>query len=228
MVGRTFVLVAGSILLGGACKAPEVETPHYANGLFPQVAHSGFNEKTTFKVLFATGASDAQWAVADPTMATIAASDPPTIAGTDVSDLHFALVTVTKGGQTTVTMTSGGTTLTAQLQAPAYTDDQLAVGKARYETPSTDAARPPCLSCHVKDGGIGADHSPLTMAGFDDATILGVIQNATFPPSPTGQSTTSAFAPRGPLAFTGHKWNLSDAEKVGIVAYLRSLPLGGR
>jgi hypothetical protein len=107
----------------------------------------------------------------------------------------------------------------------AYTDEQLAAGKARYETASSDPSRPPCASCHAKPGGV--DHSPLKMAGFDDATILGVIQNATYPPSPTGQSTTSAFAPAGPLSFKGHTWNLTDPEKDGILAHLRSLPLGG-
>ena len=64
------------------------------------------------------------------------------------------------------------------------------------------------------------------MAGFDDPTILGVIQNATYPASATGGSTTSPYGPKGPLSFTGHKWNLTDPERDGILAHLRSLPLG--
>lgn len=206
----------------------DVETPTYDVGLFPKIAHSGFNPKATFKVMFATSAPDPTWSISDPSIATFAPSAPPKIEGTNVNDLRFILVTTTKAGEATITMRSGTTVLTAQLQVKAYTDEQLAAGKARYEAPSADPARAPCASCHQKPGGV--DHSPLKMAGFDDETILGVIQKATYPASTTGQSssTTSAFAPKGPLTkFPEHKWNIADNERDGILAHLRSLPLGG-
>jgi hypothetical protein len=224
---KRFVLVLVLVLAlssAGGC-SPSVETPTYEYGIFPRVAYSGFNAKATYRVMFATSAPDPQWTVADPSLATIVPSPPPTVAGTDVKSLNFALVTTTKPGTSAVRMTSGSTVLTAQLVVKAYTDEQLVLGKARYETASTDPLRPPCASCHAKPGGV--DHSPLKMAGFDDATILGVIQNATYPASPTGQSTTSAFVPAGPLTFKGHTWNLTDPEKDGILAHLRSLALGG-
>ena len=86
--------------------------------------------------------------------------------------------------------------------------------------------RQPCAACHAKADGV--DHSPLKMAGFDDPTILTVIQEATYPASATGGSTTSAFAPKGPLTkYPNHRWNLTDPEKDAILAHLRSLPLGG-
>lgn len=226
MVGlRSALAVAALLVIGAGCSAADVATPTYAAGLFPHVAHSGFNKNASFRVLFATNAPDAQWLLGDPTVATLAPSAPPTVAGTNVKGLYFALVTTTKVGETNVSVTAGGATVTVRLVVKEYTDDQLKVGKARYEAASTDPARPPCASCHTKAGGV--DHSPLKMAGFDDATILGVIENATYPVSPTGQATTSGFSPTGPLKFTGHKWNLSDAEKDGILAHLRSLPLGG-
>ncbi|MBX3216080.1 MAG: hypothetical protein KF850_28830 [Labilithrix sp.] len=203
----------------------DVETPTYDFGLFPEVAHSGFNPKASFKVMFGTGATDPSWSIADPSIATIAPSPPPKVSGATVSSMSFALVTATKAGETTITMTSGGRTLTARLVIKAYSDEDLAAGKARYEDASTDPARAPCASCHAKEGGV--DHSPLKMAGFDDPTIVEVIQKATYPASSTGRSATSAFAPRGPLEFTGHTWNLSEPEKSGILAHLRSLPLGG-
>lgn len=221
----TLALGALGVLGAGCSQGADVAAPSYAPGLFPAVAYSGFNKNASFRVLFATSAQGAQWSVGDPSIATIAPSAPPTIAGTDVKDLYFALVTMTKVGATTVSVTSAGATLTSRLVVREYTDDQLTIGKTRYEMTSTDPARPPCASCHAKAGGV--DHSPLKMAGFDDTTILGVIQDATYPASPTGQSTTNAFSPRGPLKFTGHKWNLSDPEKDGILAHLRSLPLGG-
>jgi len=212
-------------VFAAGCSTDDVESPTYEVGLFPDVAHSGFNSKGTFKVMFATSATDPQWSISDPSIATLAPSAPPTIPGTSVKDLRFVLVTTLKAGDATITMRSGATVLTSQLKVKAYTDEQFDAGKTRYEAASPDPPRAPCASCHQKPGGV--DHSPLKMAGFDDATILGVIQFATYPASPTGQATTSAFAPKGPLKFAEHKWNLSDVEKEGILAHLRSLPLGG-
>jgi hypothetical protein len=225
MVRRVAVLGVVFVAAAASCSPADVETPTYQSGLFPKVAHTGFNANASFKVMFATNERNPRWSVSDPSIATIAPSPAPVIAGLDTSDLSFALVTTTKAGQTNVTAMSGATTLTAQLVVKDYTAEQLSIGKARYETASTDPARRPCAECHAKPGGV--DHSPLKMAGFDDPTILGVIQQATYPASPTGQSTTSVYAPRGPLAFTDHKWNLSDPEKDGILAHLRSLKLGG-
>ena len=228
-----FVLVAVTMIAAGAlisCTSDVDTTPTFQFGLFPSVAHSGFNKNASFKVMFATGAKNPTWSVADPSIATIAPSKPPTIAGVSTSGLTFAIATILKGGTTSVSVMQGGTTVTSQLQVTSYDDTDLGVGKARYENadPTNNAARVPCAGCHQKAGGV--DHSPLTMAGFDDEVILGVIQNATWPADPSGQSTTSAFAPTGPLALPNgvtHMWNLTDPEKVGILAQLRSLPLGG-
>lgn len=225
MLRRALVLAVAALGLAVAC-APDVDsTPVYDYGLFPGVAHSGFNTTATFKVMFATSAPNPTWTVDDPSIATIAPSDAPILKGVNTKGLSFALATMTKAGTTTVTMTAGSTVLTSDLEVKAYTNDELAVGKTRYEqgTPG-DGTRPACASCHQQEGGV--DHSPLKMAGFDDPTVLGVIQNATYPDVAVGGSTTSAFSPRGPLKFTGHKWNLSDPEKEGILSYLRSLPLG--
>jgi len=230
MPRRALVILVSSVVVGAIASAgctDDVETPVYESGLFPKVAHSGFNKTATFKVMFATSAVNPTWTVEDPSIATIAPSAAPTIPNVTTKGLSFALVTTLKNGDTTVIMTAGSTVLKAQLQVKAYTDEQVTLGKARYENadPSNDPARPACAGCHQKPGGV--DHSPLKMAGFDDPTILGVIQNATYPASSTGQSTTSAYAPTGPLSLATHRWNLTDPEKDGILAHLRSLPLGG-
>jgi hypothetical protein len=223
---RLVVLVLAALVFGSAgCGSNTPETSAYATSLFPVVAHSGFNEHATFRVLFSTSANNPRWTVGDTKIATVAPSGPPAGATTAMKALSYALGTMTSAGETTVIADADGTRLTARLVVTPYTDEDLAVGKARYETASTDPARPPCASCHAKAGGV--DHSPLKMAGFDDATILGVIQDATYPASATGQRTTSDYAPQGPLTFAGHKWNLTEPEKRGIIAHLRSLPLGG-
>lgn len=220
------LVAAAGVSIGiGAC-SEDIEKPTYEYGLFPKVSHSGFNKTAEFKVMFATSAPDPQWSVDDPSVARIEPTEAPIINDVDTKNLRFALATITKAGTTTVRMTAGDQSLTSELQVKDYTDEQITLGKARYEVGTAgDAARPACASCHQKPGGV--DHSPLKMAGFDDPVILGVIQNATYPEKASGGgSTTSPYAPKGPLSFTGHKWNLTDPEKDAILAHLRSLPLG--
>lgn len=219
-----FLLLGVTAVMAASCNEPDVGTASLGVGMYPRTAFSGYNPNATFSVLFSTNAADAVWSVADPNLATIEPTTPPNVSGVDINDLHYVKLTMRAAGNTTVRVTAQGTSVTAQLTVKAYTDEQLALGKARYEDASTDATRPPCAGCHQKPGGV--DHSPLKMAGFDDPTILGVIQNATYPANGTGTSATGAYSPRGPLAFTGHKWNLTDAEKDGIMSHLRSLPLG--
>jgi hypothetical protein len=209
-----------------AVGTPEPSGSGVAVGVFPRVAYSGFNPSAQFRALFATSALDPQWSVADPAIATVVPSKPPAKLTTE--GLSFALVTMTRAGETTVVVRSGtdpDAFVTARLVVKAYSDEALALGKGRYETSPGDPARVACASCHAKPEGV--DHSPLKMAGFEDATILGVIQEATYPPTPTGQAVASDYAPKGPLKFEEHRWNLSEPEKVGILAHLRSLPLGG-
>lgn len=222
---RAGLMLATLVVGGVSCSSTEPDDATLATGLFPLVAHSGFNEHATFRALLTTSATNPRWTVADPKIATVAPSGPPSNATASMKSLSYALVTMTSAGETTVSAESGGTTLIARLVVLPYTDEDVAAGKVRYETDSMDPARKPCASCHAVAGGV--DHSPLKMAGFDDPTILGVIQDATYPAAATGQRTTSAYSPRGPLAFTGHKWNLTELEKRGILAHLRSLPLGG-
>lgn len=211
--------------VGAGCPLGSTDTGPsiYESALFPTVAYTGHNPNATFRVLFATSAPSPQWAVTDPSIATVAPSGPP--AGATDPQLSYALVTTTKAGETNVTVTGGGITLTSRLVVKDYSDATLAAGKARYDAgTANDPARVSCASCHAKPDGV--DHSPLKLAGFDDATILGVIQDATYPPSPSGRAVASDYAPKGPLSFTGHKWNLTEPEKDGILAHLRSLPLG--
>jgi hypothetical protein len=226
MVGRAFLALAfvAVAVVGCSIGSSDVDETTYTYGLFPQTAHSGFNDKAKFRVVFATSAPDPKWSVEDASIATIERIERPKNATTALN-ISFALATMTKSGETTVTVTSGDTKLSSRLVVKAYSDADIAAGKARYEVGGTEPNRVPCASCHQKPDGV--DHSPLKMAGFDDDIILGVVQNATYPPSSTGRAVSSDYAPRGPLSFAEHKWNLTDAEKVGVLAHLRSLPLGG-
>jgi hypothetical protein len=213
------------VVAGCSLGADDVDGDATEHGLFPSVAHSGHNPKGTFRVLFATSAPSPQWSVDDSSIATIAAAPTPKGNEKGVRDLSYALATMVKPGETTVTVRSGETTLASKLVVKAYSDADLGAGKMRYETGGPEPERVACASCHAKPEGV--DHSPLKMAGFDDVVILGVIEQATYPPSTTGRAVASDYAPKGPLSLPSHKWNLTDQEKVGVLGHLRSLPLGG-
>ena len=225
---RAWTALVFAVALSGCFSVgtPEPSGTGVAPGLFPRVAYSGFNPNAQFRALFATSAAEPMWSVSDASIATVVPSKAPAQLKTE--GLSFALVTMTRAGETTVVVrsrTDPDAFVTARLVVKAYSDGALTLGKARYDTSPGDPARVACASCHAKPEGV--DHSPLKMAGFDDATILGVIQEATYPPTPTGQAVASDYAPKGPLSFPGHRWNLTDPEKDGILAHLRSLPLGG-
>lgn len=224
-MNRAGAVVLALAVAGCSLGSDDVDGDTPAHGLFPSVAYSGHNAQGSFRVLFATSAPDPQWSVGDGSIATIAPANAPRGTEKGVRDLEYALATMTKAGETTVTVRSGTTTLTSKLVVKAYSDADVAAGKARYETGGPEPDRVACASCHAKPDGV--DHSPLKMAGFDDGVILGVIQEATYPPSTTGRAVASDYAPKGPLELKEHKWNLSDQEKVGVLAHLRSLPLGG-
>jgi hypothetical protein len=222
---RTVGVIVAALVASCSLGGNDVDGDPTSHGLFPSVAHSGHNPQGSFRVLFATSAPSPQWSVGDGSIATIAPAAAPKGTEKGVRDLSYALATMTKAGETTVTVRSGATTLTSKLVVKAYSDADVAAGKARYETGGPEPNRVACASCHAKPEGV--DHSPLKMAGFDDAVILGVIQEATYPPSTSGRAVASDYAPKGPLDFKEHRWNLTDQEKVGVVAHLRSLPLGG-
>jgi hypothetical protein len=225
MTRWAFALLVVTVVAACSLGGDDVDGDVTAHGLFPAVAHSGHNAQGSFRVLFATSVPNPQWSVADSSIATIAPAAAPRGTEKGVRDLSYALATMVKAGDTTVTVRSGETTLTSKLVVKAYSDADVAAGKARYEAGGPEPDRVACASCHAKPDGV--DHSPLKMAGFDDAIILGVIEQATYPPSTTGRAVASDYAPKGPLGFTGHKWNLTGDEKAGVLAHLRSLPLGG-
>jgi hypothetical protein len=69
-----------------------------------------------------------------------------------------------------------------------------------------------CAGCHELSNGV--DHSPTWLAFYADADVLAAV-------------TTGKYADGRVLKGVNHKWELTDAEKTGILAYLRSIPPKG-
>jgi mono/diheme cytochrome c family protein len=118
-------------------------------------------------------------------------------------------VTVKKAGTIKLTAKSNGKSAESTITVAQYSTSRWTAGETRYKNGS--GGDPPCTDCHVN--GKAIDHSPAALATATDEKIAVVIT--------TGIS-TSGF----PIKIDnqpGHKWNVTDEERDGLVTYLRSL-----
>lgn len=176
--------------------------------VFPDTANTGFDGTNTFKVPISTNLANATWEVEDPSIVDVAvAQAPPEYAEFGES---WALVTTKKAGTTKVSAVSGAKRVSATIVVTAYQAADVAAGSKRYNNPddATAAQRSACVGCHGLANGV--DHSPLQMAYYADDEILSAITTGMYP---------DGYTLRG----VNHAWNVTDAEKAGIVPYLRSL-----
>lgn len=179
----------------------------------PARSYSGFDGTHTFTVPVAVydSASDLTVTADDPSAVDIAPktlTNPVKSDGTTDNGKYF-FVTVKKAGTITLTASSQGRSAQSTLTVTSYTPDRWSTGEARYKT--GEAGDPPCTDCHVN--GQAIDHSPAALATSDD-TKVGVVIT-------TGIST--AGFPIMIDGKPGHRWHVTDAEKAGLITYLRAL-----
>jgi len=193
---------------------PGEQDPELKDFVMPDKVNTGFTGGAeVFKVpLWTDLEGTLTWAAADPSIVTVA----PIAAPADYKPedgarkLSFAMITATKAGTTKVTVTGNGKSASADVTVKAYTTASYEVGKTRYKTGGTEDNRKPCAGCHEAAGG--ADHSPTWLAYYEDSDVLQAIQTAVY-------ASDKYEVNKG-----NHKWNLTEPEKDGIMAYLRGLP----
>ena len=131
------------------------------------------------------------------------------------------MITTKKAGQVTITATTADAVGKSLLTVAAYTPQQWAAGQARYTSGGAS-----CLSCHdpaaaaemATDSGRTVEHTPEQTGGFNDVQLRRVFMNGELPDSDANPLHISA------MRFAGfHKWQATDAEADGLVAFLRSL-----
>lgn len=133
----------------------------------------------------------------------------------DVLDgkIQLLLVKSKKAGKTSIRAVAGSLDQTASLKVSAYSAEDVQAGESRYN----DGA-PSCNSCHARLNV----HNPTVLADLSDEAILGVAvdgRSLTQINPRTGQVET--LRPNG----GSHKWQVSPAERTGLVAFLRSRSL---
>jgi hypothetical protein len=174
------------------------------------MAYSGFDGTHMYKLPFATGLKGTvTWTVSDPTLAMIvpvpADKVPAPLAD---PSLQFAMVTVSKAGTGAIQVSNGTEMASSMLVVTAYTPDQYQTGQTRWT--ATVNGKPTCASCHT-EGATPADNSPNYTAFDSDADIVSLV-------------TEGKWADGTPLPAPNHMFTLTDAEKVGIPAYMRAMP----
>jgi hypothetical protein len=211
---------------------PHLDDPESAR-LLPPVVHAGYDGVRDFLVPVYTDlshhvAGSPSWSSGNPSIATIAPAAPP--------EQYprrgvWAMITPQAAGETTVSATIGGYTVTSQLIVSAYTAAQVAAGEDRYNASGTGDRRG-CASCHLQEDGV--DHSPTEMAYHPDDALFLVITEGRYPDlciDNDGEACTcdtdGCTRESGYVLGTSHEWNLTEAEAEGIVPYLRALPPRG-
>jgi mono/diheme cytochrome c family protein len=179
--------------------------------IFPPKVFAGYGGGATFKapIIAVNNAGAVTWTLGDDSLATLA----PESDGTKV------MITAKKAGTTTITASSGGKTTTAPIEIYSYTAEVLAAGMKRYMA-GPDAMNPACLVCHAK--GIGPDHTPTELDADEDEEIQQTIVTGK---DPEGRPIGVDY----PMIIKDYKhtWTVTEQEKVGLVAYMRSLPPSG-
>lgn len=207
-------------------------TPAGANGktatlsVLPSPAYSGFDGTHKYQIpLKVNGKTGATWTVDKPELADVVGTD-------------FGAMVTTKGpGSVVVTATLGNETGSTKLEITSHTTAQWDTGDKRYNADktalviTTDSGVPmgpndimydkdgACTTCHGTTAKfLNVQHTPYQTGGYSDDELTTIFTKGMKPAGVVQRSFIPAF-------YWGmfHTWNVTDDQKVGLVAYLRSL-----
>ena len=176
----------------------------------PPASFSGFDGTHSFKVPVAVYSAADDLVVSASNGAGVVPKRLVEPARGGVTDNgRYFLVTVKQAGPITLTATTGGRTATSTITVTSYPAGRWARGETRYT--KGESGDPPCTDCHVN--GQGVDHSPASLSTATDEKV--------------GITITTGISPYNvPILIDGqpsHSWKVSDAERDGLVTYLRGL-----
>jgi hypothetical protein len=178
--------------------------------VFPEKAHTGCDGVNRFKVPFSTNLKGTvTWKLADPSLGQVYTVNAPK--SYEEFGENWALVETFKAGTTTITATdASGQSASAELIIAQYDPAVVQAGRDRYyDMSKPGGSDEACYTCH---GSVqGADHSPLEMSWFEDADILAAVLDGKYP--------SDGYV----LKNVDHRWTMTEAQKAGIVPFLRQL-----
>jgi hypothetical protein len=214
--GRSFI--AGLCCLATGCwaekVAPESEPSPTADAgergasqnefqIFPRHIYTGFDGVHRFvaPVVSVDEPGALTWSIADRKLARLTPS---------AEKNRHVMIEPERAGETKLSAEAARKRATATLSIASYTEEQYEAGKRRYAE---------CMECHAR--GKAPIHTPTELDGYsdqqiEDTFVLGV--------DPEGRRISDNAEFAAVLGASTHAWAVSDAEKVGLVVYLRALP----
>jgi hypothetical protein len=184
--------------------------------IFPEKIWSGFDGTNAYRapIIAIANKGEVKWTIEDPSIASldVASVDPKAEAG----GVNL-MITSLKPGTTVIHATDGAVTKSATLEVIAYPIAQWTAGKNRYAM-GPDEQNPPCKECHAP--GKGPDHTPTELDADNDEEIRNTFVTGK---DPEGRPVDYEMEYTMLLKGYNHMWKVTEDEKVGLVAYLRSL-----
>jgi Bacterial Ig-like domain (group 2) len=184
--------------------------------VFPEKIWTGFDGTNSYKapVIAVSNKGEVKWTIDDPSIATLDpnSADPKAAAG----GVNL-MITATKAGTTMIHATDGTTMKSIALEVVAYPAAQWEAGKARYMM-GPDEKNPACKECHAP--GKGPDHTPTELDADTDDEVRNTFVTGK---DPEGRPVDYQMEYTMLLKGYDHMWKVTADEKVGLVAYLRSL-----
>jgi cytochrome c553 len=168
----------------------------------------------------------AKFTSSDPSVATVTDND------------KGGLITVKKDGTTTIRVSLDGETGAAKLTVTKFSEAQWAAGRDRYskselalssptggsisalllQDPKNRNANGACNTCHTEQAkALKIENTPTQIAGYSDAELITIFTKGMKPEGVAQRTRVPDFA-----WGTFHAWEVTEDEKQGLIAYLRT------
>ncbi|MDB4988297.1 MAG: hypothetical protein JWN04_3475 [Myxococcaceae bacterium] len=194
--------------------------------VLPSPSYSGFDGTHTYQIpLKVNNKAGAKWSVDNPNLV-------------DIQETADGVMLTTKGaGEVLVTATIGNDVGASKLSIAQFTPDLWSIGDKRYNSGVTvfpgDGGVPTgnpgpsfmldkdgsCSSCHGATAPtLRVEDTPYQTGGYSDAEMITIFTRGMKPAGAVQRSYIPSY-------FWGmfHEWNVTDAQKQGLVGYMRAL-----
>ena len=147
------------------------------------------------------------WSLSDPSFGDLDAED------------DGLMITTKKAGDTMLTATRGGASVSVPLHVYQYSAEAYAEGEHRYNN-EVDDDNPACSTCHGKGPDLGPDHTQTELdADPDDEVSITFVTGV----DPEGRPIAEESEWADLLEGKPHKWAVTESEKTSLLAYMRAL-----
>jgi hypothetical protein len=217
---------------------PEVcpeATPDENALAFPFTLYTGYNGRDTFVAPIVSTFGPKTALAADPGVVSVELTDWCNEGVLENGMRIGALLASTGPGNTVVTLSHDDVEKATNVVVTSYTLEEYDLGGERYNNPANPGGtRVACTACHGQPNG--PDHTPMAVAFLPADVLLKIVKEGQYPnclnvtdgtecDCTAGIPTCQVVPEENRVLSVAHSFELTPEEEVGIVAYLRGLPL---